>query len=126
MKHRLRVISVAVCVYVCACAHVVSLTVTLIEICIPFVLRMAKKLILLPFNLQITGSVLSQYQEGCYCITVAMYCTVCMTWLCAWMFMTLFSMRQGYDQQAEIIMMEITCVHHFASQAFIEVVTADL
>lgn len=40
--------------------------------------------------------------------------------------MTLFSVHQGYDQEAEIIMMEITCVHHLSALAFIEVVTADL
>lgn len=42
------------------------------------------------------------------------------------MCMPLFLMHQGYDQEAEIIMMEITCVHHLAVLAFIEVVTADL
>lgn len=83
-----------------------------------------KKTILFLFNLQITGSV-SPYQirRG---VLLYRCVTVCITWLCAIMCMTLFSMHQGYDQRAAITMMEITCVHHFAAQAFIEAVTAEL
>lgn len=32
-------------------------------------------------------------------------------------------MHQGYDQKADIIIMGITCIHHLASPAYIEVLT---
>lgn len=37
-----------------------------------------------------------------------------------------FFMHEGYDKEAEIIMMEITRVHHLDVLAFIEVMTAEL